>query len=771
MKKLAASILALALSLSAATAQIGLFSVIDSDITLNSNESGYDQISGVATLRGDCLIQYEGTEIRCDQAQYNTASGDILCEGNVSVIKDGNIFRGDAITYNIKSGELRASELRSGQAPLFYDTGGFSTSSKEIEVLTGEDALFTTHDSPTPNYHLKAKTIKIYPNDRVVFYRVTVYAGRTPVAWFPYYVQPLDAELGYSFTPGYSNLWGAFLLNRYGMLHGDHTLAQYQLDVRSERGLAGGVDLISQRHRENPNFGKLRLYYAQDADPTTNFPNNAARQEIDDSRYRVNFQHRIYFPGPAESTLYVDFDINKISDQFFYRDFFPGDARTDPNPDNIINLVKWHERGEASLLLRFQANDFYQTDVRSPELALDFARQQIGSTNIFYQGTTSFGILEEDPSSVESGRLQRQRNQLRGNLDEFPDDEETLSAIRSINRMLEGEEFSRLYSYHELLYPLSLNWLNVVPRAGVGGALYSSDQARNDDTRLFYHAGFDASFKLNKEYNDTMNRAIGLNGLRHVVQPYFNFSALGADDPQQGFVGVDRRATTTRPAPIDVPLYTAIDSLDQWVVGRVGVRNLWQTRRIPDAYSDDSSTFNWLGMNTFVDAFGEDPLYPDDQRTLSNLYHDTFWAPLPWLRLDLETQWPLDNSAGAFTEVNTRVTYMPTRSLQLGLGHLHLADHPVLPDSSLVSTSVYYRVNPNWGLSMNHRYELDDSVLESQSYVLHRDLTSWTASLGAVVRDNRGDDEFGVVFMLTLKDFPQVSIPLDLDPSAAGGNR
>ncbi len=48
-------------------------------------------------------------------------------------------------------------------------------------------------------------------------------------------------------------------------------------------------------------------------------------------------------------------------------------------------------------------------------------------------------------------------------------------------------------------------------------------------------------------------------------------------------------------------------------------------------------------------------------------------------------------------------------------------------------------------------------------------MTSWTAAIGALVRDNRnGEDELGVVFMMTLRDFPQISMPLELAPSGLG---
>jgi hypothetical protein len=75
---------------------------------------------------------------------------------------------------------------------------------------------------------------------------------------------------------------------------------------------------------------------------------------------------------------------------------------------------------------------------------------------------------------------------------------------------------------------------------------------------------------------------------------------------------------------------------------------------------------------------------------------------------------------------------------------------------------------------MNHVFEADDGTMEFQSYSITRDLTSWVASLGAMQRDNRnGQSEFGLLFTLTLKDFPNLTIPLDIDPnpSGRGGNQ
>ena len=60
--------------------------------------------------------------------------------------------------------------------------------------------------------------------------------------------------------------------------------------------------------------------------------------------------------------LFLNLDINKLSDQYFYEDFFPEEYGLYPKPDNIITLQKTFPNAVASIWARFQANNFYRTD-------------------------------------------------------------------------------------------------------------------------------------------------------------------------------------------------------------------------------------------------------------------------------------------------------------------------------------------------------------------------------------------------------------------------
>ena len=753
------------------------------NLQIESNETTFDEALGVARATGNVRIQYGEVVIEAEQAEFHQSSGKVFARDDVRVYKDGSIFTGQEIIYDTNTGEMTATDLRSALAPLFYESGDLTVPTEDTEMIEMGESYFTTHDSAQPNFRVRAKSMRIYPGDRVVMKGVKFYAGDTPFFWLPYFSQPLDDELGYYFVPGYSSPWGAFLLNQYGFMIGEHTLAQAHLDFRSERGLAGGIEFKSQRHRSQRNFGRLNLYYASDDDPQTSYSGRTRTAPIDPDRYRINFQHRVYVPGPEESTLYLDIDINKLSDRFFYEDFFPAEYRNDPQPDNILNLVKSNPWGTISLLYRAQLNDFFQTDERF-ELAIDAIRTPLADTGVFYNGFTTLGLLDEDLGDDRQDALTAVRDMTRGYLsdldrgvltlrggelidadgrvveDDF-DPAEASSLLDDIERTLANRGYNRIDTYHELVYPATIGeHFHFAPRGGLGYTNYDNIDTPGIDgfDRTTFHAGIDTSFKISKKFSDVYNRKLGLDGLIHVIQPYANYSFVATDEIGRRFTPIDRLTPTTRLRPIDLPMFTATDSIRDWQIARIGAHNRFMTRR-------NGGTHEWLSLNTYFDAYIDDPEF---NRDFSNVFADLIWSPLPWLSARLDSQFPVFGQDDFdFTEMTSSLYFMPKDWFQFSVGYFYLNDHPFFRDSNLMSFSTYTRLSDEWGFSTVHRFEADDNTLEIQQYQIHKDLSSWTASVGAIVRDNRGsEDEFGILMSLTLKAFPKLTAPIDLEPGA-----
>lgn len=806
-----------------------LLDSLTSDLNIRGLTTTMDPETGIATVTGDVHILYGDVEMRCGSAQYNQTTGEVIAKDGVTLWRDGTLYHGDSITYNSITGEMSGRNVITGMgagAPgipgtnmvgsgttggsvrsagmFFFRAEDFHSSSKLENRIDATGVSVTSHDVQDPNYRVSAKEMTVYPNDKAILKDVKMYAGKTPFFYVPKLTKSLDEDSNWRIGPGFQSRWGAFLLTQLAVVHGDHTYAKYKFDLRSKRGVGAGVDFISLRHSANrQNFGTLKLYGVNDTAPATN-ATSATRYVVPKNRYRVNFQHRIYLTGPDVSTWYLDFDINKISDVHFYEDFFFNDYRTDREPDNQISLIHTNEAYVATLMAKFKLNNFYRTTTRLPELSVDFTRRPLWNTGIFHQGTITAGIIGELVGQQEKAELLRLQALGAGGLAGVLADPlgtapasflslsgaprtaaltpvDIAQGLGTISSRLQQPGYARFHTYHELLYPKTyMGWLNVTPRIGAGltsyGGIVGSVTGLSHYTRSIFSAGLDVSFKLSKNWSDVQVPLLGLNGIRHVFQPYLNYSYLDAAQ-NAGLPAIDRLSATTRPRSIDVPLFTAVDSLRSWNVARVGFRNLLQTKRdymgsngfggfweTPEG--GDDQTYSWAGMNTYVNIFGKDPEYG---RSLSNVYNELFWNPVPWASLRSDLQLPLTSGAGAFTEANNSITWLMSKSTSMELGHQYIYDHPFFRDSSLVYTRFYARLNENYGFNTYHIYEATNGILQFQSYSFSKDLSSWIASFGLMSRNNgNGVSDFGLLLSFTLKDFPKFNFDLDMDPNPGG---
>jgi hypothetical protein len=201
-----------------------------------------------------------------------------------------------------------------------------------------------------------------------------------------------------------------------------------------------------------------------------------------------------------------------------------------------------------------------------------------------------------------------------------------------------------------------------------------------------------------------------------------------------------------------------VDSLSEWQVLRLGVRNRLQTRR-------DNQTLNWLEMESYVDANLQKPsfstLLPNRDGNLSNIFNNLRWQPLPWVRFSLDSQFPIEPTG--FTEVGAAADFQPHPDVTLQLGNRHLSGHPLFMNSNLVSAGSRLRVSDNWTLSFLGNYNFATKIAEVQQYSIDRDLRSWVASLTLWIREFDNQKDIAVLLSLSLKDVPKIGLPLRFD--------
>jgi LPS-assembly protein len=704
--------------------------------------------NGLATARDNVAIHIGDTDIYADFAQYNSQKHEVLVEGHVRIYRDLNFYTGERAVYNIDTKEIHAAEMRSEYDPYFVSGAKISSISENAYLV--QDGIFTTHDTPDPSFHLHARTIRVYENDYVVFQNVTFYVGRVPIFWWPYVYQSLNDAFSFSISPAFLSSWGPSILTQVTFPITDKIKGRIRLDYRTRRGPAIGFEASMDYGKNDSSWAKLKTYYIQDQNPLLN-RTALPRGSVPTGRYRVTLEDQTNFTD----NIYGIVNITKLSDEFVMQDFYQTEFRIDPVPDDVIALAKTDPFYTLTAIGRFQANSFFEQTERLPEVVLDIKRHALFGGPIFYEGESGFADL----------RLNFARNSG-----------------------FEDYGSTRLDTFHQLVYPNTyFGWLSVVPRVGFRGTYYgetrdlgktifpSSDNPLvpdfilpepthemplkngGDTFRTVFNAGVEASFKFSREWEDAQSRVLGLDGLRHVVQPFTNFSWVSNDGPDpREILQFDRFEPSTQLRPIDFPQFTTIDSIDHWTVWRVGVRNRLQTRR-------DDLTVSWLDLETYVDVNFENPY---DRTPYSNLFNNLRFTPLPWASLVVNSQLPAFDQG--FTEVNTNVVVQPVANLQLSVGHRYLNNNPFFTNSSLFVVGAYYRVDDNWGFAFQEQYEATTHTLEQQRYSIYRDLTSWVASFGAVIRDNAGVKEYGVLVTFTLKAFPKFGFDLNFDPGGAG---
>ncbi len=750
------------------------------------NQGSQDFVSGVGIRFGGPvkITGDNGMEVFADTATLDLKTQSVILNGNVSAYQGNVLQRGSRAVYFYEQKFLDTRDLTASLDPLILEAGKFTAEEHDgKQVFVGENAGITTHDVEHPNFWVRAAQTKIYPGEKITFKNVRFYAGDVPVFWLPYLSQPLNPELGYHFLPGARSSWGAFLLNSYGVMLGGKRnpatgenedawlLSRWHFDLRSSRGVGTGVDLADTRVEDRKNLPGLSLYSLYDLDPEHS-RSGLPRGVVDPNRYRVEWKQRKALKLPDGAHWYLDANLTLLSDEYYLEDFMPEVFQNNPQPDNTIGVFRRDETSLLALFTRVQLNDFFQTATRLPELVFDQARGPLFGLPVLHEGTTSLGMLGigvanglrsqviEPLLALPPGDLQEAGylDQLQGNerqlverLRSLPPGSPETAGLRD---QLLNTGFTRFHTYHDFSLPMKLGgWLSLTPQVGFGYTRYMSvDGPASTDDRTHLRAGVEAAVKFSKNLGEVKNPAWGLDGLLHVVQPYIDWSLLASDHVPALYPQVDRLTFTTRPRTLSPARYTATDDLDGWNIVRLGVRNHLLTKR-------DGQAHEWMYMNTYMDAFIEDP---EMHRTFSNLYNDLAFAPVPWMSMGVETQFPVLDGGSGFTEFGTYLRVMPTPNTEVALGYRWLDNHPVLPNSNRVDLRTFVRFSENWGLGTQHVLRFDDGTLELQQYTLHRDLGNWVAGIGLSSRDNTLKNEYGILFSLSLKDLPAVSLPFSI---------
>lgn len=683
--------------------------------------SEYDPATGLITASHGVRVIFRDTKLTAERVQLNEATGDTLAEGGVNLVRGAQTWSGTRLQYNFRTDSMGAEDFRLGVPPLFL--GGEKAITLEpigtnrVYALT--NSFVTTDDLATPGYRIRARTLIVREDRRLVAKDAVLVLGDTPVFWFPYYTRRLgDHKARWILTPGYRSLYGAYLRAAYEFEIGTNTIAAVHIDPFSRRGVGLGPSVSYDLGPAGR--GEFQGYWIADQHPEED---PVTGQDIDAQRERISFSHQVTLrPGLTGTAV-----VRQQSDATVIREFFEDEFRQNPLPGSHVELQQAWPDFTLNTLGRFQVNEFFETVERLPDVRLSAHRQELWQSGIYYEGENSAGWYQH-------------RYATDGPTNDY-------SAFRAD-------------TFHQLLLPKTFfGWLNVTPRAG-GRLTYYGDtdssgwESLEAQTRGVFNTGAEVSFKAHRLWPQLKSKFWDADGLRHIVEPSVNYAftpepnARPLELPQ-----FDTELPSLRPLPVTYPDYNSIDSVDSQNVMRLGLRNKLQTKR--DGQVED--LLDWA----LITDWRLDPR--EGQGRFSDIYSETDFKPRRWLTLNSEVR--VDPEAALLRESHTSAIFKPGRDWSFAVTHRYTRDDPVLGrGGDLIGTRLYLRFSENWGFRTSHYYEIREEQLQEQYYTVYRDLRSLTAALTLRFRETReGEDDFTIAVSISLKAFPRFKTGQDAE--------
>ena len=760
---------------------------------------------GIYYAKDNVVVTYGGDVLMADEVHFNPQSKEATAKGNVRLYMLGQIYRGDLMTYNFRTKKMLSEKFRFLDGKMMVE--GESIDSPELGHYDIAGGDYSTDNRETPGWKTKASSVSIYPGDKTIVENSVAYFGDVPFFYFPslaLYERDMGDSPDISF--GSVSRLGMFVQGAYRFALTDKVKGEVNLDYYGRRGWAGGAALSYVTPGKNSDHPltevALRGWYINDRgyqiyEENAERPTNSAPPR---GRYYFPYKHNTTIMkggNPIDKDRAPDFDapslssrsrVNVLSDAYVTQDFFPAEYIHDQQPNTYADVMYQDPNFTVTANARTQINNLFQTQQQKPSAKIEFKRQFIPGTydkeELLKNPDGNPGLAYEGESSVDN--LGTQWNQVANQTD--------YSALR-------------YDTYHQLLYPRQyFNWLNLTPRAGIRGTVYTKSNlttngvAQNTqtgptgnsqnlaDTSLFryvFNFGFDASTKAYATWNEVKNKAWAIDGIRHVFEPFVQASYVPQPNVRPTeFAGYDNRINTTESRTLNSTLYNSVDSIDRLLIVRPGMMNRILTKR-------DGAPYELANWKIYTDY---QPIRPDltslnfstvqapetVSSSIPQLYNVFNFMPVPWWTGTVGATTAI--SGNGFNSLNLGSRWQALPALELGLGYSYLDGFNYLDalnnqdvtttgaaQTSMINGSASYRLNESWFANAGVTYSVSPSLLQQVNVGLYRDIGAWILGGQVGNRQNNGaPSEFVALATLTLKAFPDLPLGFNQNPSSSG---
>ena len=519
----------------------------------------------------------------------------------VEAVYRGDMFKAQRVTGNLSTGYFKFVDFIGRYKNFTMKAkSGIRSPGGRITVKDAEVSSCTYMENDNAHYSVSCASATLAPQQTSSFglsggkdfgdhslWATNCFAKvyGVPVLWIPAVYKPKDEGLGLvQLKGGYNSFWGGFILasKRYQLSDSPYSSVRLMADYYSARGFGYGADASVVTEYSKTNILGYGIYDINPYKTTEDTP--AHRLTIPNARYNVRVNNVTHL------TPRLDFrgQFQLLSDYYFLYDFFKSQYNNNPEPSTYGAFEYQFDRFTASVFARAQTNSFFNTVEELPTFRLNFPRQELFK-DIYWEGQTSLGYY--NMKWTEFDRPRTQGNKV---------DPKNYKSLR-------------FDTVNMFFYNLKLKHFTLVPRAGVRMTYYnqSSKKKINNDNlqalfavsrpegnsnatvvnydakggnklRFIGEIGLEGTGKISRSWLNVRNAYWQLDGLRHVIEPYFNYTYI--PDPT-----VDRD---------HIYYFDEIDRIEKQNFVRIGIRNRIETRR--GNYGNEH-IYSWFSMENYWD--------------------------------------------------------------------------------------------------------------------------------------------------------------------------
>lgn len=757
------------------------------NIVIEGNQSIQGVPVGAIDLSADQVVIWtqpnsEG-EFKPEMFQDSNAPLQIYLEGNIEIRQGDIVTKASRAYYDIREdrGLLLDSELRLHVESL---GGNIRLRAAKIRQLShdsfhAEDAWVSGSEFGVPTYRIESEHIflenrydrgwlgkgdtKIDPQTGMRVPKATPWItslnNRIRIGEVPVFASPFlsgsasDPHIPLeSITMGHDRILGSQLKTKWNMTKvlGLDTPADFdwkmQANLYSERGvwLGNSVNYIGVEPLGLPGsfFGESEAVWINDYG-TDNLGLNRRNLDVSsNNRGRVLWRHNQQFTNSLSLTGEVGF----LSDRNFLEQYDENEWDQGKDNETLLSLNYQNDNIAASLMTRFQLNEFEYDTQWLPKADLTILGEPLLWDRLVYSSRTSAGYGQLRPGDA-------------------PVDPNDLFVPLWYAPRAQGGVFS---SRHELAAPFNLGPIKINPYV-LGEAAYWQDDGFTNSSlqRYFASSGVKANLALTKIFPNVHSWIFNLNGLAHKqvigLEYYYADSSQDlANVPQYNefdenaqerfrtrlmFNSFGLLNSTLLPGQFDPRIFAVrsgaardvsspyFELVDDQQVIRTTWSHRLQTKvgppnrqRIKDWMKLD------LGLSYFPDAnndnFGE---------SFGLLTANYVWDVGSRTKILSNGQFDFFNNAPKLWDIGV-LTQRSARG-SLYLGYRQIQGGPI--DSQLLTASTSYAMSPKWIASFGTAYDIAEGQDRGQSLTITGIRSDILISLGISLDSSKGNVGFG----------------------------